>query len=116
MKLSIFGTGYGSLVTGACFAEVGHNVICVDVDQTKVDNLNKGVLPIWEVGLDAIVERNVGESRLQFTTDVSIAVKHAKIQIIAVGTPSDEDGSADLQYVLAVAESIACNMQGYKVT
>ncbi|MDP1788242.1 MULTISPECIES: UDP-glucose/GDP-mannose dehydrogenase family protein [Pseudomonadota] len=115
MKLSIFGTGYVGLVTGSCLAEVGHNVICVDIDQTKIDNLNKGVLPIWEQGLDAIVERNVGEGRLQFTTDVSIAVNHAEIQFIAVGTPPDEDGSADLQYVLAVAESIARNMQGYKV-
>lgn len=115
MKLSIFGTGYVGLVTGSCLAEVGHNVICVDIDQTKIDNLNKGVLPIWEQGLDAIVERNVGEGRLQFTTDVSTAVNHAEIQFIAVGTPPDEDGSADLQYVLAVAESIARNMQGYKV-
>ncbi len=115
MKLSIFGTGYVGLVTGACLAEVGHKVVCIDVDQSKIDNLNKGVLPIWEPGLDAIVERNVSEGRLQFTTDVATAVNHAEIQFIAVGTPPDEDGSADMQYVLNVAESIARHMQQYKV-
>lgn len=115
MKLSIFGTGYVGLVTGACLAEVGHNVVCIDIDQTKIDNLNKGILPIWEPGLDAIVARNIGEGRLQFTTNVATGVEHAEIQFIAVGTPPDENGSADLQYVLAVAESIARNMQNYKV-
>lgn len=115
MKLSIFGTGYVGLVTGACLADVGHNVICIDVDQTKIDNLKKGVLPIWESGLDAIVERNVNAGRLQFTTNVATAIQHAEIQFIAVGTPPDEDGSADLQYVLSVAESIARNMQSYKI-
>jgi UDPglucose 6-dehydrogenase len=115
MKLSIFGTGYVGLVTGACLAEVGHNVVCIDIDQTKIDNLNKGILPIWEPGLDAIVARNVGEGRLKFTTNVTTGVDHAEIQFIAVGTPPDENGSADLQYVLAVAESIARNMQNYKV-
>jgi UDPglucose 6-dehydrogenase len=115
MKLSIFGTGYVGLVTGACLAEAGHNVVCIDVDQTKIDNLNNGILPIWEPGLDAIVARNIGEGRLQFTTNVATGVDHAEIQFIAVGTPPDENGSADLQYVLAVAESIARNMQNYKV-
>lgn len=115
MKLSIFGTGYVGLVTGACLADVGHNVVCIDVDQTKIDNLKKGVLPIWESGLDAIVERNVNAGRLQFTTNVATAIQHAEIQFIAVGTPPDEDGSADLQYVLSVAESIARNMQSYKI-
>jgi UDPglucose 6-dehydrogenase len=115
MKLSIFGTGYVGLVTGACLAEVGHNVVCIDIDQTKIDNLNKGILPIWEPGLDAIVARNIGEGRLQFTTNIDTGVEHAEIQFIAVGTPPDENGSADLQYVLAVAESIARNMQNYKV-
>lgn len=115
MKLSIFGTGYVGLVTGACLADVGHNVVCIDVDQTKIDNLKKGILPIWESGLDAIVERNVNAGRLQFTTNVATAIEHAEIQFIAVGTPPDEDGSADLQYVLSVAESIARNMQSYKI-
>ena len=115
MKLTIFGTGYVGLVTGACLAEVGHSVVCIDIDQRKIDNLNRGVLPIWEPGLEAIVERNVAEGRLRFTTDTALAVKHAEIQFIAVGTPPDEDGSADLQYVLSVAESIARNMDGYRV-
>lgn len=115
MKLSIFGTGYVGLVTGACLADVGHNVVCIDVDQTKIDNLKKGILPIWESGLEAIVERNVNAGRLQFTTNVATAIQHAEIQFIAVGTPPDEDGSADLQYVLSVAESIARNMQSYKI-
>ena len=115
MKLSIFGTGYVGLVTGACLAEVGHHVVCIDVDQTKIDNLKQGVLPIWEPGLDAIVERNTEEGRLHFTTDVAYAVGHAEVQIIAVGTPPGEDGSADLQYVLAVAQSIAAHMNGYKI-
>ncbi|CAH1746855.1 UDP-glucose 6-dehydrogenase [Thauera humireducens] len=115
MKLTIFGTGYVGLVTGACLAEVGHSVVCIDIDQRKIDNLKRGVLPIWEPGLEAIVERNVAEGRLRFTTDTALAVKHAEIQFIAVGTPPDEDGSADLQYVLSVAESIARNMDGYRV-
>jgi UDPglucose 6-dehydrogenase len=115
MKISIFGTGYVGLVSGACLAEVGHNVVCVDVDQKKIDNLKVGTLPIWEPGLDALVERNVKEGRLQFTTDEEFAVLHGKVQFIAVGTPPEEDGSADLQYVLAVAESIATYMTDYKV-
>jgi len=115
MKLSIFGTGYVGLVTGACLAEVGHDVVCIDIDRDKVDQLNRGILPIWEPGLDAIVERNVAENRLAFTTDIARAVAHGIIQFIAVGTPPDEDGSADLQYVLAVAESIATHMTDYRV-
>ena len=115
MKLSIFGTGYVGLVSGACLAEVGHNVVCVDVDLTKIDNLKAGILPIWEPGLDSLVERNVKEGRLQFTTDAAHAVQHGQVQFIAVGTPPDEDGAADMQYVLAVAESIAIHMIDYKV-
>ena len=115
MKLTIFGTGYVGLVTGACLAEVGHKVICVDIDQGKIDRLNQGQIPIWEPGLEAIVARNVAEGRLSFTTDMAQGVAHAQIQFIAVGTPPDEDGSADLQYVLAVAEGIARHMDGYKV-
>jgi UDPglucose 6-dehydrogenase len=115
MKLSIFGTGYVGLVTGACLAEVGHDVVCVDVDQAKIEGLQNGVLPIWEPGLEAIVARNVTEGRLRFTTEIAAAVHHAEVQFIAVGTPPDEDGSADLRYVLAVAESIGAHMLGYKV-
>lgn len=115
MKLSIFGTGYVGLVTGSCLAEVGHDVVCVDIDQVKIDNLNKGILPIWEKGLDAIVKRNVEQGNLKFTTDIAMAVDYAEIQFIAVGTPPDEDGSADLQYVLTVAGDIARYMQSYKV-
>ena len=115
MKLSIFGTGYVGLVSGACLAEVGHDVVCMDVDPGKIDKLKAGILPIWEPGLEALVERNVKEGRLHFTTDAAKAVQHGQVQFIAVGTPPDEDGSADMQYVLAVAESIATHMSGYHV-
>jgi UDPglucose 6-dehydrogenase len=115
MKITIFGTGYVGLVSGACLAEVGHDVVCMDVDAVKIDNLNAEILPIWEPGLDALVERNLKEGRLHFTTDAAQAVQHGQIQFIAVGTPPDEDGSADMQYVLAVAESIASHMSGYIV-
>lgn len=115
MKLSIFGTGYVGLVSGACLAEVGHDVVCMDVDPGKIDKLKAGILPIWEPGLEALVERNVKEGRLHFTTDAAQAVQHGPVQFIAVGTPPDEDGSADMQYVLAVAESIARHMTDYRV-
>lgn len=115
MKISIFGTGYVGLVSGACLAEMGHHVVCMDVDVAKIEKLNIGILPIWEPGLETLVERNMLEGRLRFTNDAHYAVQHAEVQIIAVGTPSDEDGSADLQYVLSVAESIASEMQDYKV-
>ncbi|MDY0074131.1 MAG: UDP-glucose/GDP-mannose dehydrogenase family protein, partial [Thauera sp.] len=115
MKLSIFGTGYVGLVTGACLAEVGHTVVCMDIDQHKIDKLKQGIIPIWEPGLQPIVERNVAEGRLRFTTDAEEAVKHATVQFIAVGTPPDEDGSADLQYVLSVAANIARHMPAYRV-
>lgn len=115
MKISIFGTGYVGLVTGACLAEVGHNVMCMDVDQAKIDKLRAGVIPIWEPGLDVIVARNVQEGRLHFTTDAKQAVQHGLVQFNAVGTPPDEDGSADMQYVLAVAQSIASHMTDYRV-
>lgn len=115
MKISIFGTGYVGLVTGACLAEVGHNVVCMDVDPAKIDKLKAGQLPIWEPGLETVVERNAADGRLRFTTSVEDAVDHADIQFIAVGTPPDEDGSADMQYVLAVAEGIARHMKRYKV-
>lgn len=115
MNITIFGTGYVGLVTGACLADVGHLVMCVDVDQSKIDNLKQGILPIFEPGLDAMVLRNHAEGRLQFTTDAAVGVNFGEVQFIAVGTPPDEDGSADLKYVLAVASSIATHMTGYKI-
>ncbi len=115
MKISIFGTGYVGLVTGACLADVGHKVLCMDLDQGKIDRLKQGQIPIWEPGLEAVVARNIAEGRLSFTTEAAEAVAHADLQFIAVGTPPGEDGSADLQYVLAVAQSIARHMGGYKL-
>ncbi len=115
MKVTIFGTGYVGLVTGTCLSDVGHDVLCVDIDQKKVDNLSNGIIPIFEPGLDAIVKQSVQNGLLNFTTDMDRAVHHADIQIIAVGTPSGEDGSADLQYVVAVAKTIGQRMKGYKV-
>ncbi|MCG7954308.1 MAG: UDP-glucose/GDP-mannose dehydrogenase family protein [Candidatus Thiodiazotropha taylori] len=115
MKVTVFGSGYVGLVTGACLAEVGNDVVCMDVDSNKIDMLNRGEIPIYEPGLEAMVERNAQAGRLSFTTDVAKAVDHGLFQFIAVGTPPDEDGSADLQYVLAVAESIAEHMDDYRV-
>lgn len=115
MKISIFGTGYVGLVTGACLADVGHDVMCVDVDEGKIERLKQGVIPIYEPGLDTVVKENHAAGRLQFTTDAEEGVTFGKVQFIAVGTPPDEDGSADLQYVLAVAETIGRYMQEPKV-
>ncbi|UCO97926.1 UDP-glucose/GDP-mannose dehydrogenase family protein [Metapseudomonas lalkuanensis] len=115
MKITIFGTGYVGLVTGACLADVGHQVICVDVDSAKVNGLRDGIIPIYEPGLEAMVKLNHAQGRLNFTTDAAEAVAFGEIQIIAVGTPPDEDGSADLQYVLAVARTIGQHMSDYKV-
>ncbi len=115
MNVTIFGSGYVGLVTGACLAEVGNQVMCVDVDHEKIDNLNAGVIPIYEPGLDELVARNVDQGRIEFTTDIGKAVSHGLFQMIAVGTPPGEDGSADLQYVLAVAESIGQHMDEYKI-
>ncbi|MDX1474109.1 MAG: UDP-glucose/GDP-mannose dehydrogenase family protein, partial [Reinekea sp.] len=115
MKVSIFGTGYVGLVTGACLADVGHNVICVDVDEDKVAKLNQGVIPIYEPGLESIVSSNFKAGNLKFTTNAEEAIEHAQLQFIAVGTPPDEDGSADLQYVLKVAETIATFMNSPKI-
>jgi UDPglucose 6-dehydrogenase len=106
MKVAIFGTGYVGLVTGTCLAEVGHDVVCVDVDAAKVEGLNRGVVPIYEPGLSPMVQANHAAGRLHFTTDAAAAVAHGDLLFIAVGTPPDEDGSADLQYVLAVARTI----------
>ena len=110
MNVTVFGIGYVGLVQAAVLADAGHHVICVDVDETRVENLKKGIIPIYEPGLTPIVEENYKAGRLEFTTDAKVGIEHGDIQFIAVGTPPDEDGSADLKYVLAVAETIATHM------
>ncbi len=115
MHIAVIGTGYVGLVTGTCFAEFGVNVTCVDNDETKIENLKKGIVPIYEPGLDAMIARNVKAERLNFTTNIAEAVRTALVVFIAVGTPPKEDGSADLQYVEQVAKEIARTMDGYKV-
>jgi len=115
MNITFFGIGYVGLVQAAILADVGHQVVCVDIDQDKVDGLEKGIIPIYEPGLSQIVVDNHKAGRLEFTTDAKRGVDHGAVQFIAVGTPPDEDGSADLQYVLAVAETIATHMQGSKI-
>jgi UDPglucose 6-dehydrogenase len=115
LKIGIVGTGYVGLVVGACFAETGNDVICVDKDAAKVRALQRGKIPIYEPGLEELVRRNRAEKRLTFTTDLAQAVKRAEVLFIAVGTPMDEDGAADLQHVLGVARDIARAMNGYKV-
>ncbi len=115
MKISIIGTGYVGLVTGTCFAESGNNVICMDIDERKIEILDSGSVPIYEPGLDELVKRNVAHGRLSFTTDMAHAVKNAELIFIAVGTPPGEDGSADLKYVLGVARELGRHMNGYKV-
>ena len=111
MKVAIVGTGYVGLVTGTCFSEVGMDVTCIDIDQKKIDNLHKGILPIYEPGLDELVKRNVDKKRLHFSTSLKDSIQGAEVVFIAVGTPPDEDGSADLKYVLAVAASVGEHMQ-----
>ena len=113
MKIVIVGSGYVGLVTGACFSEVGIEVVCVDIDREKVDNLNKGVIPIYEPGLTDMLTRNMKKGRLSFTTDISKAMKDCEVLFISVGTPPDEDGSADLRYVLSVARECGQNMEDY---
>jgi len=115
MKVTIIGTGYVGLVTGACLAEMGNHVLCLDVDATKIDKLNNGGMPIHEPGLLEVIKRNVSARRMQFTTDTGAAINHGTLQFIGVGTPPDEDGSADLQYVLAAARNIGRHMTDYKV-
>ncbi len=115
MKITVFGSGYVGLVTGACLAEVGNNVVCMDIDEAKISKLKQGIIPIYEPGLEAMVKENQAAGRLSFTTNVKEAVDFGLFQFIAVGTPPDEDGSADLQYVLAVAKSIAEHMEDYRV-
>jgi UDPglucose 6-dehydrogenase len=115
MKITVIGTGYVGLVTGACLAEMGNDVVCLDIDPRKIEILNNGGVPIHEPGLDKVVQRNAAAGRLRFTTEVAAAVAHGRLQFIAVGTPPDEDGSADLQYVLAAARNIGRLMTDYKL-
>lgn len=115
MKITVIGTGYVGLVSGACFAEVGIKVCCVDIDQSKIDGLKDGVLPIYEPGLEEIVKRNIAANRLTFTTDLGESIQGSEVVFIAVGTPPGEDGSADLKYVLNVADEIGTTMSDYLV-
>lgn len=115
MKIAVIGTGYVGLVSGTCFSELGVRVSCLDIDQKKIDNLNKGILPIWEPGLKDMVDDNMHKGLLSFTSDYAEALKDAEAAFICVGTPPDEDGSADLQYVLAVAREIGRNISDYIV-
>lgn len=115
MHIAVIGTGYVGLVTGACFAEFGVDVTCVDVDKSKIDKLNKGIIPIYEPGLDKIVDKNAKAGRLNFTTDIKSAVEQALVVFLAVGTPPQEDGSPDMSYYRQAAKDIAEAMNGYKV-
>jgi len=115
LKITVIGTGYVGLVTGTCLAEVGNEVLCLDVDSKKIEILEAGGIPIYEPGLEDMVKRNVEAGRLSFTTDIEASVAYGQIQFIAVGTPPDEDGSADLQYVVAAARNIGRHMQDYKL-
>jgi UDPglucose 6-dehydrogenase len=115
MRVTIFGSGYVGLVTGACLADAGNHVVCVDVDAGKIERLNRGEVPIHEPGLEALIRRNAEAGRIEFTTDAARGVEHGLFQLIAVGTPADEDGSADLRYVLAAARTIAGHMDRYCV-
>ncbi len=115
MKITVIGSGYVGLVSGACLAELGNEVLCLDVDPRKIEILNNGGVPIYEPGLEDVIKRNVEAGRLRFTTDVAASVAHGLVQMIAVGTPSGEDGSADLQYVIAAARAIGRTMTEYKV-
>ncbi|MFO1008718.1 MAG: UDP-glucose/GDP-mannose dehydrogenase family protein [Planctomycetota bacterium] len=115
MRIAVVGTGYVGLVAGTCFAESGNNVVCIDIDQKKIDGLKKGVIPIYEPGLEELLKRNVHDGRLSFTTSYAEGIARAQVVFIAVGTPPGEDGSADLRYVLDAARSIAKSMTGYTV-
>jgi UDPglucose 6-dehydrogenase len=115
MKVTVIGTGYVGLVSGACLADLGNEVLCLDLDQAKIDVLNTGGIPIHEPGLESVVRRNAEAGRLHFTTDVEAAVRHGQFQFIAVGTPPDEDGSADLRYVLAAARNVGRYMSEYRL-
>jgi UDPglucose 6-dehydrogenase len=115
MHVAIFGTGYVGLVTGTCLAEVGNHITCVDVDHQKISSLNQGIIPIYEPGLESLVNANRIAKRIVFTTDALAAIAQADIIFIAVGTPPDEDGSADLRHVLAVADTIGAHLKRYAV-
>src|SRR5438477_38046 len=115
MRVTIFGSGYVGLVTGACLADAGNQVICVDVDAAKIERLNRGEVPIHEPGLEALIKRNAEAGRIEFTTDAPRAIEHGLFQLIAVGTPPGEDGSADLRYVLAAARTIATHLNRYGI-
>ena len=115
MRIAVIGTGYVGLVAGTCFAESGNTVTCVDIDEDKVQKLKDGQVPIYEPGLEELLRRNVADGRLHFTTSYEDAIPGAEAVFIAVGTPPDEDGSADLKYVLAAARSIGAAMTGYTV-
>src|SRR3954469_7071496 len=115
MHIAVIGTGYVGLVTGACFAEFGVDVTCVDVDEQKVKNLRNGIIPIYEPGLDTIVEKNVAAHRLSFTTDIATAVKRAEVVFLAVGTPPKTDGSPYMSYYRQAAKDVAEAVDGYKV-
>lgn len=115
MRVTIFGSGYVGLVTGACLADAGNSVLCVDIDAAKIERLNRGEIPIHEPGLDALIARNTKAGRLAFTTDTEAGVRHGLFQLIAVGTPPDQDGSADLRYVLEVARTIGTYMNEYRI-
>ena len=115
MKITVFGAGYVGLVTAACLAEMGNSVVCVDVDAKRVADLQRGISPIHEQGLEPLLQRNAAAGRLVFTDDIAAAVAHGTVLFIAVGTPAAENGSADLQYVLAVAQAIGEHMNDYKL-
>src|SRR3984885_8865429 len=115
MRVTIFGSGYVGLVTGACLADAGNHVVCVDVDAGKIERLNRGEIPIHEPGLDALIKRNAEAGRIEFTTDAVKGVEHGLFQLIAVGTPPDEDGSADLRYVLGAARTIGTHLSRYAI-
>src|SRR5882762_2923021 len=115
MQIAVIGTGYVGLVTGACFAEFGVDVTCVDVDSEKIDRLAAGVMPIYEPGLEQLVAKNTNAGRLRFTTDAKHAVEQSLVIFLAVGTPPQDDGSPDLSFVESAARSIAQHMNGYKV-
>ena len=115
MNITVVGTGYVGLVSGTCLAEVGNHVLCIDIDQGKIDRLNTGEIPIYEPGLEELVKKNVQAGRLSFSSDIKQGVDYGSMIFIAVGTPPDEDGSADLKHVLAVASDIGKHMNDYRV-